>query len=773
MATVPPHTHTFTIPNATAEQIRQGIDSGVAVEPPELRTVLNEEASLKLTKSENLADLDSAATARLNLDVWPEVRPQKFEAVGDGVANDDAAMLLWAADTSSPNKVIPAGTYNFTSDLIFPAGCRVKGKGMGISILNRTTAGTNTSALKTTGSEVWFEDFTLQGPSSAAYVTEETGIFRLGAVGTYITGGGTRGVEVKNFGAYGIRNQYTTHVITDRNYVHDVGYGGIVNLSCNNFRNWFNRIENITPGTAGNAYGGFVSQATNEPVCDGWSVNWNYIDGVPVWEGLDTHAGKNGAFIGNVIKNCKTGILVGPSTSGTVVAPDNVIVAFNILDAGGTRENGILASGHSTDQASNLAIVDNIVTGYGGDTSDQSGAILCSYLTGAKVSGNQLVSSLGAGITLVNTITDIIISYNHVRGVSGSFANRAAFRPRTGTHTGKVFGNIFDGGADPATYFVGGTTTSGLEMGDNIYRTSGGTLHTIPQSLNHTYLRDGAEVIATDANATLVPAVNKGTILHTGTLKANRTLTFGTVTNNVNVAGFRVTRTGTGAFRLVLGSTGHSLGTGEWAEVLHDGSNYYVAERGFVTLLDETISTDAAATIIAHANAPTILHTGTLTASRAITVSTAGATAGDTFEIRRTGTGAFPLVIGSLCALGTGEWCKIKYDGSAWVLLALGALFSPVTTISVDASAAFTYAPHAHGRTVYLTAAISADRAVTLSTTNAVAGDRVRFIRTAAATGAFNWNIGTGPLKALSAASTFADVEYNGSAWVLFGSGSV
>jgi hypothetical protein len=67
MATVPPHTHTFTIPNATEEQIRQGIDSGVAVEPPELRTVLNEEASLKLTKSENLADLGSATTARLNL----------------------------------------------------------------------------------------------------------------------------------------------------------------------------------------------------------------------------------------------------------------------------------------------------------------------------------------------------------------------------------------------------------------------------------------------------------------------------------------------------------------------------------------------------------------------------------------------------------------------------------------------------------------------------------------------------------------------------------
>jgi hypothetical protein len=492
-----------------------------------------------------------------------------------------------------------------------------------------------------------------------------------------------------------------------------------------------------------------------------------------VWEGLDTHAGKNGCFIGNVVKNCKTGILVGSSTSGTIASPDNVLVAFNVLDAGGTRENGIIMSGDSTDQALNISVVNNIITGYGGDTSDQSGAIMAQYLTGAMIVGNTLVSSIGSGITLRNTNTDITIASNQVRGVSGSFANRAAFRPRTGTHTGKVYGNIFDGGADPATNFFAGTTTSGLEMGDNTYRTSGGTLHVIPQSLSHIYIRDGVEVIATDANVTLIPTINKATILHTGTLTANRTLTFGTVTNNVNVASFRVTRTGTGAFRLVLGSTGHSLGIGEWAEVAHDGSNYYVAERGIVTQLDETISTDAAATITAHLNAASILHTGTLTASRTISVSTSAAIAGDIFNIRRTGTGAFPLVIGSLCALGTGEWCTLKYDGSAWVLLAFGALSYPSTTISVDASAAFTYSAHAHGRTVYLNAAISADRAVSLSTTNAVAGDRARFIRSSAATGAFNWNIGTGPLKALGSASTFADVEYNGSAWVLFGSGSV
>jgi len=63
---------------------------------------------------------------------------------------------------------------------------------------------------------------------------------------------------------------------------------------------------------------------------------------------------------------------------------------------------------------------------------------------------------------------------------------------------------------------------------------------------------------------------------------------------------------------------------------------------------------------------------------------------------------------------------------------------------------------------------LTADRAVTLSTTGAVEGAKFVIVRTAAATGAFNLNVGTGPLKALAAGSR-CEVTYNGSAWVLTG----
>lgn len=74
--------------------------------------------------------------------------------------------------------------------------------------------------------------------------------------------------------------------------------------------------------------------------------------------------------------------------------------------------------------------------------------------------------------------------------------------------------------------------------------------------------------------------------------------------------------------------------------------------------------------------------------------------------------------------------------------------------------------------TIIYNTAITADRAVTLSTSTVFKGARFRVIRTANATGAFNVNVGTGPLKAL-AAGQWCDVEYNGSAWVLTAYGTL
>lgn len=70
--------------------------------------------------------------------------------------------------------------------------------------------------------------------------------------------------------------------------------------------------------------------------------------------------------------------------------------------------------------------------------------------------------------------------------------------------------------------------------------------------------------------------------------------------------------------------------------------------------------------------------------------------------------------------------------------------------------------------------AITADRSVTLPGTGRN-GFTIRVVRMAAATGAFNVNVGTGPLKALAAASTWCEVTWSGpaSAWVLTAYGTL
>lgn len=72
--------------------------------------------------------------------------------------------------------------------------------------------------------------------------------------------------------------------------------------------------------------------------------------------------------------------------------------------------------------------------------------------------------------------------------------------------------------------------------------------------------------------------------------------------------------------------------------------------------------------------------------------------------------------------------------------------------------------------TTRLTGTLTAARTCTLSTTAAVNGDRFRIVRTGG--GAFNWNVGPG-LKTLTAASQWADFEYDGAAWVLTGYGAL
>lgn len=91
-----------------------------------------------------------------------------------------------------------------------------------------------------------------------------------------------------------------------------------------------------------------------------------------------------------------------------------------------------------------------------------------------------------------------------------------------------------------------------------------------------------------------------------------------------------------------------------------------------------------------------------------------------------------------------------------------------VTEHSGDSNTSYTWGTTK--RVLLLSGTLTAGRTLTLNTSGAVEGAMVRIVRTGA--GAFDWSVGTGPLKLL-AANTWCDVAYNGSAWILVGYGTL
>ena len=126
--------------------------------------------------------------------------------------------------------------------------------------------------------------------------------------------------------------------------------------------------------------------------------------------------------------------------------------------------------------------------------------------------------------------------------------------------------------------------------------------------------------------------------------------------------------------------------------------------------------------------------------------------------------------VGDICynsstnALFTGWRCDVAGTPGTW------HKFGVRYGVNTGGNADLALSVNGYYQTTVFATTLTADRTVTLSTTGAEIGDKFRITRPAA--GAFNLNVGTGPLKVLPA-SSWCDVEYNGSAWVLTAYGAL
>lgn len=90
------------------------------------------------------------------------------------------------------------------------------------------------------------------------------------------------------------------------------------------------------------------------PSQDGLVIG-NLVKNNPVWEGLDTHSGRNIAFVGNTVIDCFMGIIAGDSGTDYGMAPQNIVISGNTLKGYSAEDKTKTATGSTINITMNTA----------------------------------------------------------------------------------------------------------------------------------------------------------------------------------------------------------------------------------------------------------------------------------------------------------------------------------------------------------------------------------------------------------------------------------
>lgn len=217
-----------------------------------------------------------------------------------------------------------------------------------------------------------------------------------------------------------------------------------------------------------------------------------------------------------------------------------------------------------------------------------------------------------------------------------------------------------------------------------------------------------------------------------------------------------------------------------------DSGDYYVSTdvEGVLQEIAQAISVDngdADATFTNNSSSRIQRWNTPFTANRTLTLATSSVKEGATcIAVRAAGaTGNYTLSVGSVATLRMpGEWAKATYDlgTAAWVLVQYGALPSAeIIALSADnGDASISLTVGTSERTQRWATTLTADRTVTLNTTTAYTGARLRLVRTEAATGLFALFVSSASVTlATLLRAQWCDVEYSGTAWIVVARGDL
>lgn len=349
-------------------------------------------------------------------------------------ASNVQTTALQAFLNCAPDLWLEEGTIVFAAVTV-PADTRLRGTRA--AILKQSTA--TGTAISLGGDNISLEGFTLNGTQTTdtfagGYTANHIGISCVGTSGAPKTNISIEGMSIQNFGDSGIYTKFVTDKRIKRNDVTRCGYAGIQGLSSLDAWVEENDVSNIFPGDgAANCYGIVETRSGSDRVPTNVHLDYNRVDAVLPWEGVDIHDGKHSSISNNIISNCAQGIAYENHITG---APgDDIRIDNNIIlgwtGATTTKDGqtyrktaGIVAVGGDTNESgTTLSIHGNNITGMGDTRLVSSAAsIFIRNWDGVDVSGNNLRDSYRCGIGTGNSgtagVLNAVINDNNVVNVT-------------------------------------------------------------------------------------------------------------------------------------------------------------------------------------------------------------------------------------------------------------------------------------------------------------------------------------------------------------------